>query len=177
LVKQRVKEEFVNTGGRPGRNDAPSSGMTMPDMRKSIGFLLRLAYQRNQALFQRHSIDASLTSVQMAVLHVLAEKRASSLKDLRKLTAMDAATTTGVVERLAARALITLTPDPTDRRRTIARLNAKGRDLTKRMLPTLKEIADATLEPLSPHERVTLIGLLERISDANKEDEDDAGIP
>jgi DNA-binding MarR family transcriptional regulator len=166
---------MVNTGGRPSSNETSSSGMTMPDMRKSIGFLLRLAYQRNQALFQRYSIDSSLTSVQMAVLHVLADKRASSLKDLRKFTAMDPATTTGVVERLAARALITLTPDPTDRRRTIARLNSKGRELIRRMLPVLKEIADATLEPLSPHERVTLIGLLERIGDANKEYPDETG--
>jgi DNA-binding MarR family transcriptional regulator len=163
----------VDSQTQTGDEPVSPQAMTAPAMRKSIGFLLRLAYQRNQALFQRHCVDAALTSVQMAVLHVLADKKASSLKELRRLTAMDPATTTGVVERLAAHALITLAPDPADRRRRIAKLSPKGRALVKRMMPALETISSATLEPLSVDERVMLIALLERVGESDKPDTED----
>src|SRR5262245_41906407 len=89
---------------------------------KSVGVLVRRAYQRNMMLFQRWCIDPSLTSVQLAALHVLADNGPSSLTAIGRHAAMDPATTSGVIDRLKERGLVRLSPDPNDRRKVIVNL-------------------------------------------------------
>jgi DNA-binding MarR family transcriptional regulator len=139
------------------------------DREKSVGFLLRRAYQRNMMLFQRWCIDSSLTSVQLAALHVLADNGPSSLTVIGRLAAMDPATTSGVIERLKDRRLVRLAPDQTDRRKVIVDLEPEGRRLVVDMLPILERVADATMDRLSVAERVALVYLLEKISQPDDE--------
>jgi DNA-binding MarR family transcriptional regulator len=136
---------------------------------KSVGFLLRRAYQRNMMLFQRFCIDPALTSVQLAALHVLSDNGPSSLTIVGRLAAMDPATTSGVIDRLRDRGLVSLSPDPTDRRKVMVELEDAGRRLVQGMIPILEEVADATMDRLSVAERVALVYLLEKISQPEDE--------
>jgi DNA-binding MarR family transcriptional regulator len=115
-------------------------------------------------LFQRMCVDPSLTSVQLATLHSLADNGPSSLTAIGRSAAMDPATTSGVVDRLKDRGLVTLSPDPNDRRRVIVELEPRGRKLVEEMLPVLEQLAEATMDRLTVAERVALIYLLEKIS-------------
>ncbi len=85
-----------------------------------VGFLLRRASQRHLAIFSRKIPE--LTSMQFATLAKLNEAGALSQNALGRLTAMDAATIKGVVDRLGKRGLVQTENDKTDRRRTIVSL-------------------------------------------------------
>jgi DNA-binding MarR family transcriptional regulator len=80
---------------------------------------------------------------------------------------MDPATTSGVVDRLKDRGLVTLSPDPNDRRRVIVELEPRGRKLVEDMLPVLEQLAEATMDRLTVAEKVALIYLLEKISETD----------
>jgi DNA-binding MarR family transcriptional regulator len=161
-----ISNHAAGPGGLP--SSAPGLQRTY-EREKSVGFLLRRAYQRNMMLFQRLCIDPSLTSVSLAALHVLADNGSSSLSVVGRLAAMDPATTSGVIERLRDRKLVRLCPDPSDRRKTIVNLEPAGRRLVERMIPVLEKVADATMDRLSVAERVALVYLLEKISHTDEE--------
>ncbi|MCW5732204.1 MAG: winged helix-turn-helix transcriptional regulator, partial [Alphaproteobacteria bacterium] len=87
-----------------------------------------------------------------------------SQNHLGRLTAMDPATTQGVMRRLLDRDLIAARSDPDDKRRTLLSLSAKGRELIGRLMVNGPLISDETLKPLNEQERKTLLALLSRIS-------------
>ncbi len=76
-----------------------------------IGFILRQANQRYAALFA-NGIGNGLTPTQWAALVRLGETGPCPQNQLGRLTAMDAATIKGVVERLDKRGLIQRSADP-----------------------------------------------------------------
>ncbi|MBF3219767.1 MarR family transcriptional regulator, partial [Pseudomonas aeruginosa] len=78
-----------------------------------IGFILRQANQRYAALFA-NGIGNGLTPTQWAALVRLGETGPCPQNQLGRLTAMDAATIKGVVERLDKRGLIQRSADPDD---------------------------------------------------------------
>src|SRR6266545_3743773 len=81
---------------------------------EQIGFLLRVAMQRHTAIFMSRMI-ADLTQTQFAALAKLFAVGPCSQNQLGRLIYLDAATTKGVVDRLKARHLVTVCPDPHDR--------------------------------------------------------------
>lgn len=127
-----------------------------------IGFLLRTASQRHSAIFQASVQD--LTPTQFATLVKLFEAGSCSQNELGRRTAMDQSTIKGVVDRLNAKGLVELVPDPNDKRRSLVsvpkqfaymkdQLHAKGRDISK-----------LTLQPLTKAEQAKLLKLLRKIS-------------
>ena len=82
-----------------------------------IGYLLRLANQRHTLIFQEHAV-LELTPTQFSAMVRLLDEGECSQNELGRRTAMDVATVKGVVDRLRAKGLVRLRPDPTDRRRT-----------------------------------------------------------
>ncbi|MBB2973171.1 DNA-binding MarR family transcriptional regulator [Mesorhizobium sp. RMAD-H1] len=76
---------------------------------------------------------------------------------------MDAATTKGVVARLIARGLIRMEKDEEDRRRHNLSTTQEGRKLLDDVMPQVRGITEATLAPLTPAERATLVKLLKRL--------------
>ena len=127
-----------------------------------VGYLLRLASQRHAALFARLVSDG-LTPTQFAALIRLAESGPLSQNQLGRMAAMDAATIKGVVERLNRKGLITLDPDPTDRRRTLVGLSKLGRAQIGLLRAVGQTISDETLGPLTPAEQSSLLKLLRRL--------------
>ena len=128
-----------------------------------IGFVLRQAQQRHTTLFAS-LIPEGLTPTQWAALAKLAEIGPTSQTQLGRLTAMDAATIKGVIDRLTARGLTRAEIDEEDARRRLIELTTQGAELYARAEPLAHEITEATLAPLTPEARKTLLALLRKIS-------------
>lgn len=128
-----------------------------------IGHLLRRASQRHLAIFTAAMPDG-LTAQQFAALAKLNESGPVSQNALGRLAAMDNATISGVLSRLAERGLVARTPLPEDRRMMQISLTTAGQALVDRTLPIAAEISRDTLAPLSAADRRQLVALLRRIA-------------
>jgi DNA-binding MarR family transcriptional regulator len=128
-----------------------------------VGFVLRQAQQRHVNLFAQMMIEG-LTPTQWAALAKLKESGACSQNRLGRLTAMDAATIKGVIDRLTARGFTLTRPDPADARRLLVDLSEDGAALYQRAAPIAEAITAKTLEPLEEAERATLVALLRRLT-------------
>jgi DNA-binding MarR family transcriptional regulator len=130
---------------------------------EQVGHLLRKAYQRHMAIFQQNVGDSQLTAVQFVTLCAVRDRGPSSLTELVKATAVDQATIRGIVERLKARDLITLEPDPEDRRKVIVGLSDSGRQRVQATVPHAAHITELTMSNLNPAERVAVLFLLRKM--------------
>jgi DNA-binding MarR family transcriptional regulator len=128
-----------------------------------IGFVLRQAQQRHTTLFAGEMIEG-LTPTQWAAVAKLRECGAWSQNHLGRLTAMDAATIKGVIDRLSARGFTLARADPADARRLLVELTDQGVALYDRAVPIAQAITEKTLEKLDVGERATLLGLLRRLT-------------
>jgi MarR family transcriptional regulator, lower aerobic nicotinate degradation pathway regulator len=124
-----------------------------------VGFVLRQVAQRHAVLFAA-GIGSDLTTTQWATMAKLAEVGPLSQNLLGRMTAMDAATIKGVVDRLTRRGLTATQPDVDDGRRLLVTLTEEGQVLVERTLPLASQITEDTLAPLTPAERETLLTLL-----------------
>ncbi|SNB72422.1 transcriptional regulator, MarR family [Arboricoccus pini] len=129
---------------------------------EQVGFLLRQVSQRHSTIFAA-LIGEELTATQWAVLSKLFEVGATSQNLLGRLTAMDAATVKGVVDRLMRRDLVATRPDLQDGRRLVVELTQVGTELVGRLLPRARAITEETLAPLNAAERSQLEALLKRL--------------
>jgi MarR family transcriptional regulator, lower aerobic nicotinate degradation pathway regulator len=129
---------------------------------EQVGFLLRQVNQRHTTIFAERMIEG-LTPTQWAALARLDERGPLSQNHLGRLTAMDAATIKGVVDRLSVRGLTNAEPDPDDGRRLNIALTEEGRALVARAATLAFAVTEETLSPLNGTERQTLIRLLERL--------------
>ena len=144
----------------------PRAGATVEPYRleDQVGHILRRAHQRATAIFQATIGDPRITPTQYAALVKLHDAGELSQNLLGRMTAMDPATIQGVTRRLKARRLVAIRPDPNDRRRSLLRLTDPGIALIERLIPNGPEVSAATLEPLSPADRKTLLALLRQIT-------------
>lgn len=127
-----------------------------------VGFILRQVVQRHTIIFGT-SIGEDLTSTQWAALSKLYEKGPCSQNLLGRLTAMDAATIKGVVDRMVKRGFVETRPDPEDGRRLVAALTPEGQALVERTFPAALAVTEDTLAPLNADERAQFLALLSRL--------------
>jgi DNA-binding MarR family transcriptional regulator len=131
-------------------------------LHEQVGFILRKVNQRHIAIFARHVAD--LTPPQFAALAMLAEIGEASQNQLGAMVAMDAATIKGVIDRLKARGLVTLSAHMEDRRRLVVGLSGEGRAMIGKLLPLAERITEETLAPLNARETATFLKLLARLA-------------
>jgi DNA-binding MarR family transcriptional regulator len=131
-------------------------------LHEQVGFILRKANQRHIAIFARHIGD--LTPPQFAALAKLAEIGEASQNQLGAMVAMDAATIKGVIDRLKARGLVTLSAHREDRRRLVVGLSDEGRALIEKLLPLAGRITEETLAPLNARETASFLKLLAKLA-------------
>ena len=143
---------------RRGRDHAPDYSLD-----DQVGFLLRQASQRHTTIFANAMLEG-LTPTRFAALARLHEMGALSQNELGRQTAMDVATTKGVVDRLCDRGLTATRPDPSDGRRHLVELTDEGRAVVRAAEALAREITSETLAPLKAQEAETLIRLLRKIS-------------
>jgi len=126
-----------------------------------VGHLLRRASQRHLSIYGQ--AISELTPMQFATLAKLTEAGALSQNALGRLTAMDAATIKGVVDRLKKHGLVQTENDKTDRRRTIVSLTPNGRDLLADLIGDAQNISAETLKPLTNSEQAMFLHLLRKL--------------
>lgn len=126
-----------------------------------VGFNLRRANQRHVAIFQKHVVG--LTPTQFAAMARVHELGPISQNRLGRLTAMDSATIKGVVERLMAKKLVALNPDPGDRRLRLVSLTSEGVELIQQATEQALAARTETLERLDDAEAATLEALLAKL--------------
>lgn len=126
-----------------------------------VGFVLRRVTQRHLAIFSE--LIPGLTTTQFAALAKLGELGPMSQNQLGRVTAMDAATIKGVVDRLVRQGLVATDADPGDRRRRTVSLTGRGAAAFGAAQGAALEVTRRTLAPLSPAERARLLRLLEKL--------------
>lgn len=57
-----------------------------------------------------------------------------------------------------------MSPDPEDGRKVLIQLTKEGERLVDRMIPSARQISEATFGRLNPAERVAIVYLLEKLS-------------
>lgn len=149
--------------------EAHADGGSIPPYRvkEQVGHLLRRAYQRHLAIFQKLAEDHNVTSVQFVTLCVLKDIGPCSQRTLVEATAIDQATIRGITERLEARGFIETGRDQSDGRKVVMSIRPDGERLLEAMYPRGHLISERTLEPLSAVEQVALLYLLRKIADAD----------
>lgn len=155
------------SGGLSTAAEAPAiveAGRQREDYRlqDQIGFILRKANQRHLAIFAARIGD--LTPPQFAALAKLRDVGETSQNQLGSLIAMDAATVKGVIDRLKARGLVSLTRHEIDRRRLLVALTREGNEAIAGLIPLARSVTEETLAPLTAREAGTLLRLLAKIA-------------
>jgi MarR family transcriptional regulator, lower aerobic nicotinate degradation pathway regulator len=154
-----IPDDLMKSPAIEGRRDREERYL----LDDQVGFVLRQAQQRHTTIFATEMIE-SLTPTQWAALAKLWECGTCSQNHLGRLTAMDAATIKGVIDRLTGRGFTTTRSDPHDGRRSLVALTPAGSDLYDRAAPIAALITQKTLEPLGKHERSMLVALLRRLA-------------
>jgi len=80
----------------------------------------------------------------------------ATVRDLRARLDLDSGYLTRLLGRLGDARLVTVEPDPDDRRRRLARLTAEGRRAWDRLEDRSEELARSLVEPLSERQRARL---------------------
>ena len=128
-------------------------------LEENVGFLLRQVTQRHLSLFSA-TMCHELTPTQFSALLKLHEQGSVSQNQLGRMTAMDAPTIKGVVDRLMRRELVSARPDSHDARLLMLSLTEAGERVVAEAIPRARQVTEATLAPLRPGERKTLLSLL-----------------
>jgi MarR family transcriptional regulator, organic hydroperoxide resistance regulator len=83
-------------------------------------------------------IELGVTGPQRLVLRLVGRFGEVSPSQLAELLHLDRGTLTGIIERLVARQLLLRAPHPTDGRRSLLRLSARGRRFDREMPGTVE---------------------------------------
>jgi MarR family transcriptional regulator, lower aerobic nicotinate degradation pathway regulator len=129
---------------------------------KQVGFILRQVVQRHIAIFTKYMV-AELTPTQFAALAKLYQVGPCSQNRLGRLTAMDAATIKGVIDRLTKRSFTELRADANDARLLMVHLTSRGRRIAEAANREGTKITAETLAPLSKTEQAVLLKMLKRL--------------
>jgi DNA-binding MarR family transcriptional regulator len=131
-------------------------------LQDQVGFILRSVSQRHLSIFSR--MIPELTPTQFSALSKLCCLGQASQNELGRLTAMDAATIKGVVDRLKLRELISSEPLSSDLRRLILKPTPAGRQLYEDVVMSAHAVTKETLEPLSNKEQNIFLDLLKKLT-------------
>jgi len=128
-----------------------------------VGHLLRRAHQRATAIFLERMGGLALTPTQFAALVKIGDEGMVSQNHLGRLTAMDPATSQGVIRRLESQGLVSRAADPVDRRRTQLCLTEAGMAMVAEAKRIGRDVTRATLAPLDAAEQAALTRLLKKL--------------
>ena len=129
-----------------------------------IGHLLRRAYQRHTAIFQKEIADDRLTSVQFATMVAIGQLGNAPLVQISHATAIDHATLRDIVARLKERGLLRVVQDKADRRQRLVSLSAEGEKLLDATIPAAHAVTELTLAPLDACERIAALQVLKKLA-------------
>jgi DNA-binding MarR family transcriptional regulator len=122
------------------------------------------AFRVTDAYLAEHHMSQGRFMVLMLLLDKSTNcPRAHTPAELADMSGVTRATMTGLIDTLERDDLVRREPDPKDRRMLSVQLTPKGHATLARILPGHFKRMAALMKPLSPHERKTLVELLNRI--------------
>lgn len=130
---------------------------------EAAGHVIRKVHQRATSIFLDVMSEVGLTPTQFAAVAKLLDEGELSQNHLGRLTAMDPATTQGVIRRLVERGLVDRQADKGDKRRSILRLTPEGAEVAERAVALGFTVTDRVLEPLNTRDRERVMTLLARL--------------
>jgi MarR family transcriptional regulator, organic hydroperoxide resistance regulator len=155
---------------RKKATDVPSDGKTPSDTTREFAtYELRVLRSLRKIMrvvdLHSRSIHSSLriTLPQLLCLHALHEQDGLPLQALSQSVNLCASTVNGIVDRLEAKALLTRTRHPRDRRRLVLNLTPAGRRLVRSAPALLQDRFAQALCRLPELEQATIALSLERV--------------
>jgi DNA-binding MarR family transcriptional regulator len=125
-----------------------------------IVFLLAKAYQRAHSAFKMKLAPFGITPVQHLILAVLGEEEFLSPAEISDRVAMDGATLSGVLDRMAEAGLIKKEGNPEDRRSIRVSLSLKAKRLREELAEQRKSINEDLTAKFSLEEKLLLKRML-----------------
>lgn len=116
---------------------------------------------RNTSTIYEQELD--LSAAQVFVLRSLKEKSPLTVNDLAEKTRTHQSSVSVVVQKLAEKKFVRVTPSPEDRRRKMVTLTEKGRDILKELPKTIQENLIRNIDSLSNKEKEILQSLLDQV--------------
>ncbi len=132
----------------------------MPQYEDCIIFLLAKAYQKAHSAFKQKLAPFGITPVQQLILAVLEEEQFLSPGEIAERVAMDNATLSGVLERMAEAGMIRKEGNREDRRSIRVSLTPKARKMQDELTEQRKVINEEITSKLSMEERLLLKRML-----------------
>lgn len=133
------------------------------------GHYTRRLNQIAVALFFQETEPWGITPVQFAAMQAIFHNPGLDQRKLARSIGFDAATITGVVDRLEARGFMTRTPSPLDRRVRLLALTDEGKSTLEEVIPCMLRSQERLLEPLSGKDRDEFVRMLRELVVANNE--------
>lgn len=125
-----------------------------------ILFILSKANQKVYGTFKTRLQPYGMTPMQALVLHALYEEEKLSAGELGKRLALDSATLSGVLDRMAEGGWISKNITKDDRRVLSIQLTDKARQCRERFLTETETVNHEVLSSFSAEERLLLIRML-----------------
>jgi MarR family transcriptional regulator, lower aerobic nicotinate degradation pathway regulator len=139
----------------------------VPTLRRVAGratWLLSRANARAQGLLADAFAAEGVRGYHFRLLAALDQYGPASQADLGRHTGIDRSDVVATLNDLVERRLAERAPDPTDRRRNVVTLTARGATTLDRLDAVLDGVQDAVLAPLTATERKTLVRLLAKLT-------------
>ena len=133
------------------------------DLQSMPGHGIRRLQQIAVALFTREMGEFGVTPVQFAVLQALQAQPGIDQKTLADTVSFDTSTIGAVIDRLEAKALLTRSLSPEDRRVRLLNLTPAGSALLAQALPAVQRTQARILAPLDAQEQQHFCALLSKL--------------
>lgn len=146
------------------------STMSLTDLYRRPGFLLRRTHQISAAVFENACASVGLTAAQYGVLTVIAAEPGLDQTRLARALAFDKVTVMRVLKGLEERGLLTRERSAQSRRQMTVRLTTAGQALLGAAHEPAERAYQRLLSPLSPEQRSQLIGLLQTLTEGLADD-------
>jgi DNA-binding MarR family transcriptional regulator len=149
----------TQTGGLEHRQPA----MELPDVLQFMQLLWAVVHGVEKTS-KRMTSDIGVTGPQRLVLRVVGLSPGVSAGDVAAILHVHPSTLTGVLRRLIAHRLLARTHDPSDRRRAVLRLTARGARANAVRGGTVESAIAEVLEGVSVHDRTSTKRVLGRLA-------------
>jgi DNA-binding MarR family transcriptional regulator len=123
-------------------------------------FLIAKVYQKAHSNFKKQLKQYDLTPLRHLVLEALWNEEGLTAGEIARRLALDNATLSGVIDRMAKTGWIVKQADPGDKRAMQIFLTLKAKDMKSSILKERKKANKESLSPLSAEEKVFLKRLL-----------------
>ena len=142
-----------------------NSSLALTDVLQFMQLLWRLVHGLERTS-RRMTVSHGVTGPQRLVLRIVGLQPGISAGEVASALHVHPSTLTGVFRRLQAQGLLARDPHPTDRRRAVLRLTARGRRLNANRQGTVEAAVARALAGVSRRDQASARKVLSALADA-----------